>query len=170
MMNQELSAAALASDVLDSVFEMWWPKLEEKVTKIVSSDRKLPKQAVRSERDILEEILARLRAAPLGSSSEAIHPGAIRDLVEGYDRLMFEVARLSPEARESLGEVVERLRMPLEYIARRTRVDDDVASLARRERLEVLRRRAIADEVADEEATEVVAPKPKPNKRVHRTR
>jgi hypothetical protein len=83
---------------------------------------------------------------------------------------MFEVARLSPEARESLGEVVERLRMPLEYIARRTRVDDDVASLARRERLEVLRRRAIADEVADEEATEVVAPKPKPNKRVHRTR
>ena len=37
MMNQELGAGALTADVLDSVFEMWWPKLEEKVKKVLSN-------------------------------------------------------------------------------------------------------------------------------------
>jgi hypothetical protein len=36
MMNQELGTGALTSDVFDSVFDMWWPKLEEKVKKIMA--------------------------------------------------------------------------------------------------------------------------------------
>lgn len=62
MMNEELTSAALTSDVLNDVFEMWWPKLEDSVKKVLLSIRPGVKQHARSERDILEEILARVRS------------------------------------------------------------------------------------------------------------
>jgi hypothetical protein len=174
MMNQELGAAALASDVLDSVFEMWWPKLEEKIVKVVSADRRSPKQTVRSERDMIEEILARVRAAPSISSRETtIHPEAIADLLDGYERLVFEVTHLSPDARGNLLETIERLRRPVEYIVRRTGTDEELSSLARMERVERLERqlrRAIVEEEPRRELIEEGVEKPKPNKRVHRRR
>lgn len=56
MMNSELGETSLANDVLDSVFEMWWQKLEEKIQSELSLTKE-PKSDLRTERDLLEEIL-----------------------------------------------------------------------------------------------------------------
>jgi len=58
MMNGELAEAALPADVLDSVFEMWWPKLEEQVGKELEGHGESDDERRRSERDLLEEVLA----------------------------------------------------------------------------------------------------------------
>ena len=64
MMNELLGSESLGSDVLDDVFEMFWPKLEEKVKKVLA-DLEIPKKKkIRSDRDIIEEILNRVRVPP----------------------------------------------------------------------------------------------------------
>lgn len=133
MMNQELGPTALTTEVLDSVFEMWWPKLEEKIRAVLSSVKAPGEQAVRSERDILEEILARVRVSvPSKIMRGTIRPEEIDDLVENLERLMLEVNHLPPDARGEFGEIIESLRMSIEYIARRSGLNDELLSQRRR--------------------------------------
>ncbi len=47
----------LEPDVLNEVFEMWWPKLEGKVTAIIKEEKGVATSEKRTDRDILEEIL-----------------------------------------------------------------------------------------------------------------
>lgn len=47
----------LDSNVLNDVFEMWWPKLETKINDILKSHVEPSPNALRSEREILEEVL-----------------------------------------------------------------------------------------------------------------
>lgn len=47
----------LSPDVLNDVFEMWWPKLEAKVIEIIKEEKNVATPKKRSERDLLEEIL-----------------------------------------------------------------------------------------------------------------
>ena len=61
MINNELAEAELAADVLDSVFEMWWPKLEEQVARGLQSNEEIEGETRRSDRDLLEEVLALTR-------------------------------------------------------------------------------------------------------------
>jgi hypothetical protein len=55
----------LETPVLDNVFEMWWPKLEEEIAAILKSSDKVVKKERRSERDILEELLELTRMSSL---------------------------------------------------------------------------------------------------------
>jgi hypothetical protein len=170
MMNQELGAGALTADVLDSVFEMWWPKLEEKVKKVLSNIQGPAKQSVRSERDILEEILARVRATPSVAPRAGIHPEALEDLLDTYERLMVEVSHLSPEARGELLEIVEQLRRPVDHIVSRAAFEEDVSPM-RRERLTAMRHRFLAGMEPQLPAlSEGTIEKDKPSKRVNRPR
>jgi hypothetical protein len=84
--NSALSDAKLADAVLDSVFEMWWPKLEEQVTKILKEHKGQGKEPIRTERQILEEILelSRLTAKNEQDRKTNIHPDATRALLENY--------------------------------------------------------------------------------------
>lgn len=59
---------ALDAMVLDSVFEMWWPKIKEKVDTILQSTPHKDKPALRSERELLEEILKLSRVAARSST------------------------------------------------------------------------------------------------------
>jgi hypothetical protein len=49
--------------VLDGVFDMWWPKLESEINKILESSDQVVKKELRSERDILEELLELARSS-----------------------------------------------------------------------------------------------------------
>jgi len=57
MINGEISNGALESNVLDEVFEMWWPRLEKEVTNRLESSGEDEEEQTRSDRDLLEEIL-----------------------------------------------------------------------------------------------------------------
>lgn len=61
MINAALGNTALDVLVLDSVFEMWWPKLKESVDNELKPDRHTDKIVLRSERDLLEEVLELVR-------------------------------------------------------------------------------------------------------------
>jgi hypothetical protein len=126
MINTELGDAALASDVLDSVFEMWWPKLEERVAQeMAKPDETQP--TTRSERDLLEgdlleevlelsRSLARDRRAPIASA-------AVTDLMERYAALVDAVESSSDS--DDVARAIRHLSMPLGYILRRVAPESD---------------------------------------------
>jgi len=55
--NNTGSESKLESAVLNDVFEMWWPKLELKINEILKNHIDESNNNIRSERDILEEVL-----------------------------------------------------------------------------------------------------------------
>ena len=77
--NTELADGALAVDVLESVFEMWWPKLEEAVDEAMRATMSSQESPSRSDRDILEEILLLSRQGRHSNPITSNHP-ASRDL------------------------------------------------------------------------------------------
>src|SRR5215469_3484041 len=101
MMNQELGTAGLTVDVLDSVFDMWWPALEERIAKAVAAEDAENRPVARSERDMLEEILARVRAVPASEGGVRINPKAASDLVESFNDLTARVQGLPSEFRST---------------------------------------------------------------------
>ena len=62
MINKELPDSGLADDVLDDVFEMWWPKLEKNVQELVERFEEPPSPRPRPQRDLLEEVLELTRS------------------------------------------------------------------------------------------------------------
>lgn len=118
MMNGELAEAALPPDVLDSVFEMWWPRLEELVTKELAGDDEGEDEARRSERDLLEEVLALTRrlASDRERRMEFDHP-VWDDLFMGVVELVRVARARTPD--EETTKAIRRLMRPLEYLARR---------------------------------------------------
>lgn len=55
--NSQLGETSLDSNVLDSVFEKWWPDLDDKVSKILEKERNSSGAELRSDRELLEEVL-----------------------------------------------------------------------------------------------------------------
>lgn len=120
MINQELRDSALKASVLDSVFEMWWPRLEEAVDEAMSLELRAA-ETERAERDILEEVLSLTRALSEGRQrSPFVAPAALHDLCQHLiflievvhqtrnHQLLGAVAELLPPARH----IVERLCPP----------------------------------------------------------
>jgi DNA-directed RNA polymerase alpha subunit len=61
-LNSALREAALDGPVLDSVFEQWWPVLESKILGVLKKEEQQQRVVMRSDRDLLEEILSLTRA------------------------------------------------------------------------------------------------------------
>ena len=93
MINVELGDSALAADVLESVFKMWWPQLESAVTAHLAKPKPDQKSGSRPDRELLEEILSISRSVLRNS-----HPGSdfppepFDDLVDWFARLRDLVA------------------------------------------------------------------------------
>jgi hypothetical protein len=120
MMNTELNDSSLTGDVLDSVFDMWWPRLQEKVEaelrKIVPKET--PQSEIRPERDILEEILFLSRELSIskskrGEKERLIDPGAIDYFLRKFEELTFEVRGLD---QPRLMELMNDIYKPLEHM------------------------------------------------------
>lgn len=86
--NNVAGDAKLETSVLDSVFTMWWPRLQEQVSQLLSSRASDDAVDTRSDRDMLEEVLAlaRMRTSRLSRASN-ISQRAVRELVECLDEL-----------------------------------------------------------------------------------
>ena len=119
MINSELGDTALTADVLDSVFEMWWPKLEEEVNTELDAGEDADADARRPERDLLEEVLALTRGLSRDRERrhEFDHPA--------WDELLLNVAKLARVARkrspdDDITGAVRGVVEPLEYIVMRS--------------------------------------------------
>jgi len=117
--NDELRDAGLTGDVFDSVFEMWWPKLEAQIKAAMAAADKASAKKVRTERDILEEILALVRGIPGQPSGIRLSPGAGADLVDRYKGIVEEVLQLEHVPSSKLIENLQGLYMPIDYLMRR---------------------------------------------------
>ena len=118
MINAELGDAALGATVLDSVFEMWWPKLQTDIQAELSRTI-TPDGGARSERDLLEEVLGLTRSLARDPRfrSGALNPEALDDLAKGYAALLRAV-RLGT-CDDGLATAVKDLEKPMRYFARR---------------------------------------------------
>lgn len=115
MMNDELDGNKLEGDVLDNVFNMWWPKLESQVEKVLEKAINEGETDSRSERDMIEEVLSLTRELSINRrrrSNEFIHPGAVEDILNALDDIVLEI----DPTNISLTEKLEQLYRPLEHI------------------------------------------------------
>lgn len=71
MINREFNEQALSQDFIDSVFDKWWPDLEKMVTIELENIEEPATTTRRSDRDLLEEILALSRTLSRPSESVA---------------------------------------------------------------------------------------------------
>lgn len=99
--NSAAGDQSLDSSVLDGVFDMWWPKLEQQVSEIIASHNESGSRTKRrSERDILEELLELTRmTASRPVRSVRVSPRAISELVDSIDELMMMISsKVGPDA------------------------------------------------------------------------
>lgn len=84
--NNSCNETKLDQKNLEETFDMWWPKLEEKIKNILSQDKSNPKPKKREDRDILEEILelARSNAKSILTDQRSISRMTIEELVSCY--------------------------------------------------------------------------------------
>jgi len=113
--NSTAGDAKLEPQVLDSVFEMWWPKLQSQVEGIIQSHDKGGKKERRSERDILEEVLELSRmSASRQNRGPRISERALMEFIEGMDEMMFMFGRHGPD--DMTFHVMRRLDRPLRHL------------------------------------------------------
>lgn len=103
----------LDTPVLDSVFEMWWPKLESEVTSILKTVDKSVKKERRSERDILEELLELTRLNASRTMRPRVSDRAVIELVDALDELRFIFRH---ENEEIALQILKRIDRPLRHI------------------------------------------------------
>jgi hypothetical protein len=88
VVNNKMADNKLAPSVLDSVFDKWWPELEREIKKGISEIGKASVEPVRTDRDILNEILELSRMAARNNAAPPqrinINPKALIHLLETF--------------------------------------------------------------------------------------
>lgn len=111
--NSAAGESRLETPVLENVFDMWWPKLEEEVAVILKTSGKVGKKELRSDRDILEELLELTRMSTTRPPRSRISERAILDLVESLEELQYI---LRTENEEIALRILKRLDRPLRHL------------------------------------------------------
>lgn len=114
--NNEAGEAKLEQDVLNSVFDMWWPKIDERVTHILSTSSDKKEKGLRSDKDILIEILGLARIAAQGT----VRPQRYldyrpQDLLHGLHDL---VGCIDPMRADAARDALRTMLLPLQRIFR----------------------------------------------------
>jgi hypothetical protein len=119
--NNAAGDAKLAAGVLDSVFDMWWPRLEAQVKEIISSHHKGAKMERRSERDILEEVLelARMNASTQGQPPH-FSERSLMELMDALYETMATACSTGPD--ETSLRLIRRIDRPLRHICMEARL------------------------------------------------
>ncbi|KZZ22793.1 hypothetical protein A3753_20735 [Sulfitobacter sp. HI0082] len=80
----------LPKDTFDRVFEMWWPQLEAKISEIMTDEGAQERGELRSERELLEEVLSlsRLLARKTRSVERDFSPNALLHIIRNASGLL----------------------------------------------------------------------------------
>ena len=115
VINNKLGENKLPSKTLDTVFDKWWPDLQVKVDGISRSVAE-PSEPVRSERDLIEEILILTRANARNGSRPSIPAKAIDEvlnmLIDLHDDQVAEQG-----GYQDVLNIIERAKKPMSFIA-----------------------------------------------------
>lgn len=139
MINSELGEHALTSEIFENVFEMWWPKLNEKIEEELNKSVKTSKKDSRSERDMLEEILNLTRNISItneGFSREriinrnALNPKVLTDLTH---TILSVIISLNKGELRDIKEQLNSLTRPLRYLISETEIPRSIRDECRRD-------------------------------------
>lgn len=140
----------LEDSVLDDVFEMWWPKLETEINSKLRIRKERPDEILRSDRDLIEEILSLVRV----SSSEIqiepsvdYSPAALEDLFRFYTRLRNAINEQDTEMIKDASVAIGR---PIDYLTRKLRYER-AKQRSFRKKPRVTKEEAKEDSIDDEE-------------------
>jgi hypothetical protein len=112
--NNTGAESKLDSSVLNDVFEMWWPKLEERIKEILSQHVNTAVNDVRSEREILEEVLelTRISAKKMPRRGELSRHSILRIM----DVLTEMQYRLMKNGSKDSAMLFDELRRPIKQL------------------------------------------------------
>ncbi|MBE2889639.1 toll/interleukin-1 receptor domain-containing protein [Geobacter anodireducens] len=107
--NNVAGDSKLDTVVLDSVFEMWWPKLDEQIADILANDGESKEEEKRSDRDILEEILELNRMnSTRNAHSTHVSRRAVGEILEFLEEMAFVIDHEHGDLGFSLHKRLER--------------------------------------------------------------
>lgn len=121
VINNRLGEHKLPPKTLDTVFEKWWPELEQQINSILTEDQQTD-EPIRSERELLVEILELSRASAKRASRPFanISPKAVGELFERFIQLHDEQVTNTGTYQETL-DTMKTMKAALGHIANRHR-------------------------------------------------
>ena len=125
VINGRIGENQLPQKTLDTVFEKWWPDLERKINQILAEVGE-PEEPIRSDRELLEELLQLSRVAAARSSirSGSQTAAAIQDLLHHYIALHDQQIATKGGYQEAL-DYLQKMHKPVAYIVRYYRGTND---------------------------------------------
>ena len=117
VINSQIGEAKLQPKTLDTVFEKWWPELEEKISQILAEVDE-PEEPIRSDRDLLEEILQLSRVVSNSAKRARIFPSAISDLLTQFIALHDSQVERTGDYDDTLN-FLQQMRRPVAHISSR---------------------------------------------------
>lgn len=108
--NKALKEEALELSVLENVYEKWWPDLESQVVKIMKDEEEEYKTELRSDREILEEVLALTRSINTKFEYDSFEYTSIAEL----ELPMRTALELKNAKIKSLGDLVQYSELELQ--------------------------------------------------------
>jgi hypothetical protein len=120
VINNKLADNKLTPSLLESVFEKWWPELEQNIKKCISDIKVEPTKPIRTDRDILDELLeiTRIYVRNIQAQPQRINPKAVENLIAKFIVLHDENANGTSGYQETLDDLNEMSRSII-YLASR---------------------------------------------------
>lgn len=119
LINGKLGDSKLPAKTLEAVFEKWWPDLQLKIEQIASLQQS-PAEPVRSERELVEEILTLTRSLHRGTGRGGVSPKAVLELLQNHLEI-HEQQFLEIGGYQETLETLEKSRKALLHMARQFR-------------------------------------------------
>jgi hypothetical protein len=112
IINDAAGSSKLSPEVFGRVFDKWWPDLEAKIKEILKMKTRDEVREIRSDRDLLEEILKISRISARNSSERSvlgpIPSKLITDHLEALEIVVSSLpARQDTDARESIMDLIK---------------------------------------------------------------
>lgn len=148
LINNKLGDNKLPTRTLETVFEKWWPDLKAKVDQVAATVS-VPTDPVRSERELIEEILILTRANQRNSGRSGISARAIEELLNAHIDL-HDYQTLEEGGYQDTLDALSQAKKPLRHIAGRYKGQSEVLD-ALIERLDKLTYEIVTKDEADDE-------------------
>ncbi len=120
VINNKLGENKLPPKTLDSVFEKWWPELEAQISQIISDSNQDNARPIRSDRELLEEILELTRMSTRTSRVSYIAPAAVAHLLREFIAVHNENQAERGDYQDTLNHLLN-MKKSIDYLILRTR-------------------------------------------------